>query len=123
MREVTDDKSKSYDERKRLQIVNAPYSSLKAKYVKLADKLYNLRSMDAYIPVGWDKARAKKYAEWSREVVSQIKGINEPLDKALDEVIERCLKKYSWLLLDNCLRIKDLFIMTKIRNIGGLLWI
>jgi (p)ppGpp synthase/HD superfamily hydrolase len=84
-----------YDERKRLQIVHASHVSEKAKLVKLADKLYNLRSLDQYIPVGWDKPRAKKYAEWANEVVSQIKGVNETLDKELENVIQRLLVKYS----------------------------
>ena len=40
--EVSDDKNLDKMERKRLQIVNSPHKSPRAKLVKLADKLYNL---------------------------------------------------------------------------------
>lgn len=50
--EVTDDKSLPKQERKRLQVVNAPHKSTKAKLVKLADKLYNLRDLNRATPVG-----------------------------------------------------------------------
>lgn len=51
--EVTDDKSKPKQERKRLQIVHAKGSSNEAKLVKLADKLYNLRDLERATPDGW----------------------------------------------------------------------
>jgi guanosine-3',5'-bis(diphosphate) 3'-pyrophosphohydrolase len=43
--EVTDDKSLPKDERKRLQIAHAARRSPKAKLVKLADKICNLRDV------------------------------------------------------------------------------
>ena len=43
--EVSDDKNLDKMERKRLQIVNSPHKSPRAKLVKLADKLYNLRDI------------------------------------------------------------------------------
>ena len=48
--EVTDDKDLPKEERKRLQIVNASHKSPRAKLVKLADKLYNLRDLHRVIP-------------------------------------------------------------------------
>ena len=57
--EVTDDKRLPYAERKRLQIVNAPKKSPKAKLVKLADKLYNLRDLSRETPRGWSDERAE----------------------------------------------------------------
>lgn len=51
--EVTDDKSLPKKERKRLQIVHAKTSSYKAKLVKLADKIYNLRDLQRGTPRGW----------------------------------------------------------------------
>uniref|UniRef100_A0A914CGZ9 Guanosine-3',5'-bis(diphosphate) 3'-pyrophosphohydrolase MESH1 n=1 Tax=Acrobeloides nanus TaxID=290746 RepID=A0A914CGZ9_9BILA len=95
VRDVTDDKSLSKEETKRLQIVHAPHICEKAKYVKLADKLNNLRDLERYLPVGWDKETARKYASWSREVVSKLKGLNETLDKELEDVIEKILVKYQ----------------------------
>ena len=43
--EVTDQKDLPSKERKRLQVINAPKKSPRAKLVKLADKLYNLRDL------------------------------------------------------------------------------
>ena len=59
MNEVTDDKSLPKLERKRLQIEHAPHISHKAKLVKLADKLYNLRDLNRSTPEGWSQERVK----------------------------------------------------------------
>lgn len=61
VKELTDDKSLPKVERKRLQIENAPKCSHKAKLIKLADKLYNLRDLQKAIPVGWSEDRVKEY--------------------------------------------------------------
>lgn len=53
--EVTDDKTKPKQERKRLQIEHASTSSREAKLVKLADKLYNLRDLEEIAPIGWSE--------------------------------------------------------------------
>lgn len=50
--EVTDDKTLPKMERKRLQIERAPGCSRRAKLVKLADKLYNLRDLNRCTPRG-----------------------------------------------------------------------
>ncbi|NWH96310.1 MESH1 pyrophosphohydrolase, partial [Aegithalos caudatus] len=50
--EVTDDKTLPKMERKRLQIEHAPVCSRRAKLVKLADKLYNLRDLNRCTPQG-----------------------------------------------------------------------
>lgn len=59
VKEVTDDKSLPSAERKRLQIVHAKDSTYQAKLVKLADKLYNLRDLQASIPEGWTEVDEK----------------------------------------------------------------
>ena len=59
MNEVTDDKSLPKLERKRLQIEHAPHTSDRAKLVKLADKLYNLRDLNRATPEGWSQERVK----------------------------------------------------------------
>ena len=52
VKEVTDDKGLEKAERKRLQIEHAPHASHRAKLVKLADKLYNLRDLRRVTPKG-----------------------------------------------------------------------
>lgn len=59
MLEVTDDKALPKAERKRLQVVNSGGISQRAKLVKLADKICNLRTFPgARPPVGrWSGSR------------------------------------------------------------------
>lgn len=54
--EVTDDKTLPKAERKRLQVERAPVCSHRAKLVKLADKLYNLRDLNRCTPQGTARA-------------------------------------------------------------------
>lgn len=56
--EVTDDKTLPKAERKRLQVERAAGSSPRAKLVKLADKLYNLRDLNRCTPEGTARAGA-----------------------------------------------------------------
>uniref|UniRef100_A0AC35F792 HD domain-containing protein n=1 Tax=Panagrolaimus sp. PS1159 TaxID=55785 RepID=A0AC35F792_9BILA len=93
--ECTDDKSKPYNVRKQLQIDHAAGHTFKAKLVKLADKLYNLRDLERQAPHGWDRKRCRDYAKWSKEVISQMRGTNQILENSLDEVIERLLIKFK----------------------------
>ena len=57
--EVTDDKSLEKQKRKELQIEHAPHTSPRAKLVKLADKLYNLRDLLRCSPEGWSEQRVQ----------------------------------------------------------------
>eukprot|EP00095_Tigriopus_kingsejongensis_P009693 maker-scaffold84_size396325-snap-gene-2.34 protein:Tk09693 transcript:maker-scaffold84_size396325-snap-gene-2.34-mRNA-1 annotation:"novel hd domain containing protein" len=87
--EVSDDKSKPYAERKRLQIINAQVCSQEAKLVKLADKLYNLRDLERETPQGWTESRKAKYFAWSRQVIQGLRGTNAKLEHELDQILER----------------------------------
>lgn len=83
--EVTDDKSLPKTERKKLQIANAAKSSSKAKMVKLADKICNLRDMTAHSPVDWPLERKREYFDWAREVISQLTGTHAGLEKLFEQ--------------------------------------
>ena len=87
--EVTDDKLLPGPERKRLQIVNAPHKSFRAKLVKLADKLYNLRDLERGTPRGWTKQRAQEYFVWASQVVAGLRGTNQVLENKLDAIFIR----------------------------------
>lgn len=84
VREVTDDKALPKLERKRLQIEHAPGASQRAKLVKLADKLYNLRDLQRCTPEGWTPERVQEYFVWASKVVAGLRGTCPPLEKALD---------------------------------------
>ena len=72
VKEVTDDKSLPKPDRKRLQIEHAPRISLRAQFIKVADKISNLRSILASPPQEWDLERKRQYFEWARRVVGAL---------------------------------------------------
>ncbi|KAK0067233.1 guanosine-3 5-bis(diphosphate) 3-pyrophosphohydrolase MESH1 [Biomphalaria pfeifferi] len=86
VKEVTDDKTLPKEERKLQQIVNASKSSYRAKLVKLADKLYNLRDLRRATPVGWSKERVDEYFRWASQVVAGLKGTNKALEDSLRDL-------------------------------------
>uniref|UniRef100_A0A0M3IFB7 Guanosine-3',5'-bis(diphosphate) 3'-pyrophosphohydrolase MESH1 n=1 Tax=Ascaris lumbricoides TaxID=6252 RepID=A0A0M3IFB7_ASCLU len=90
--ECTIDKSQSRDARKEKQIRNASKLSHKAKLVELADKLYNMRDIERVMPLCWNARRKREHFEWARDYVAEMKGTNEALETAIDEVISRNLK-------------------------------
>jgi guanosine-3',5'-bis(diphosphate) 3'-pyrophosphohydrolase len=83
--EVTDDKALAKEERKRLQIEHAAHLSRKAKLVKLADKIADLRDMVNSPPADWKPARKQKYFDWAKQVVDQVRGVNPELEAIFDE--------------------------------------
>uniref|UniRef100_UPI0037E8ADF0 guanosine-3',5'-bis(diphosphate) 3'-pyrophosphohydrolase MESH1 n=1 Tax=Semicossyphus pulcher TaxID=241346 RepID=UPI0037E8ADF0 len=89
VQEVTDDKSLSKKERKRQQVEHAPHCSHKAKLVKLADKLYNLRDLTRSTPVGWTAERVQEYFVWASEVVKGLKGTNSTLEEKLEQLFKQ----------------------------------
>jgi guanosine-3',5'-bis(diphosphate) 3'-pyrophosphohydrolase len=63
--EVTDDKKLPKAERKRLQIKHAPNLTPRAKILKLADKISNLRSLATSPPADWPMQRRADYVIWT----------------------------------------------------------
>ena len=82
--ELTDDKSLPSAERKRLQIVNAPNASRRAKIVKLADKSVNVADITRDPPPDWPVARRRAYVEWAQQVIAGCRGANTALEKHFD---------------------------------------
>jgi guanosine-3',5'-bis(diphosphate) 3'-pyrophosphohydrolase len=87
VRELTDDKSLEKAERKRLQIEHAKESSSRAKQVKIADKICNVRDITVSPPVNWPVQRRLEYLTWSEKVVDGCRGVNVKLERAFDEAI------------------------------------
>lgn len=85
VREVSDDKLLSKEDRKRLQIEHAKHLSRRARLVKLADKTCNVRDMASHPPHGWPLERRREYFDWAKQVVDQIRGTNADLEAAFDE--------------------------------------
>lgn len=87
--ELTDDKSLEKAERKQLQIDHARNSSLRAKQLKLADKICNVRDITDTPPAHWPLQRRRDYLTWSEQVVAGCRGVNAKLDQAFDQAIGR----------------------------------
>jgi guanosine-3',5'-bis(diphosphate) 3'-pyrophosphohydrolase len=85
--EVTDDKSLPKMERKRLQIEHAASLSEKAKLVKLADKICNVRDMSQSPPVDWSPERRAEYFIWAKQVVDPMRGVLPILENLFDEAL------------------------------------
>jgi guanosine-3',5'-bis(diphosphate) 3'-pyrophosphohydrolase len=62
--EVTDDKRLPKAERKRLQVEHTPQLSTRAKLVKLADKISNVRGVIQMPPAEWSFERRREYLDW-----------------------------------------------------------
>lgn len=84
--EVTDDKSLPSAERKRLQVEHASTISRRAKLVKLADKISNLRDIVASPPADWPIERKQEYFDWAKAVVEGMRGVHPELERVFDEV-------------------------------------
>jgi guanosine-3',5'-bis(diphosphate) 3'-pyrophosphohydrolase len=87
VRELTDDKSASKKERKRLQIEHAPQASSRAKQLKIADKICNIRDITVSPPADWSLERRSEYLTWSEQVVAGCRHVNAKLDQAFDKAI------------------------------------
>lgn len=84
--EVSDDKSLPKKERKRLQVLHAPHASPKAKLVKLADKICNLRDLLVSPPRGWSLKRQQAYFDWAERVVAGMRDADPVLVRLFDQL-------------------------------------
>ena len=83
--ELTDDKSLPQATRKQLQIDHAAHVSDRAKLVKLADKIANLRDIAIAPPPDWPLARCLAYCDWGKQVIDQLRGIHPQLESLFDQ--------------------------------------
>ena len=86
--EVTDDKSLPKVERKRAQVEHAAHISDKAKRVKLADKICNLRDVASTPPVNWPLDRRREYFDWAKSVIDNLRGVDTRLEGVFDAVYQ-----------------------------------
>lgn len=84
--EVSDDKSLCKSDRKQQQIDHAPHISHKAKLVKLADKICNLRDVIDNAPAGWELERRQEYFDWAKAVIDGCRGAHDRLEATFDAV-------------------------------------
>jgi (p)ppGpp synthase/HD superfamily hydrolase len=75
-------------ERKQRQIETASKKSPQAKLIKLADKISNVKDLGESSPAGWPAERQLDYLEWTRQVVHNLRGVNDALDQLYDSTLE-----------------------------------
>ncbi len=82
--DVTDDKSLDKAARKQAQIDHAAHINDKAKLVKLADNISNLRDISTCPPSGWSLERRQQYFDWAKQVIDQVGAVNPALEEVFD---------------------------------------
>jgi len=86
--EVTDDMSLSREERKRVQKENAEFLSYKAKQIRIAYKICNVRDVTQE-ELDWDTQTKLRYLEWADSVAEGCRGINPVLDALFEETVSK----------------------------------
>jgi guanosine-3',5'-bis(diphosphate) 3'-pyrophosphohydrolase len=94
--EVTEDKNLPKDDRKRLQIEHAQQLSERAKQIKIADKICNVRDVTHTPPPKWSLERRREYLRWAERVVKGCRGSNANLERRFNEVLQE-----GWLKLEH----------------------
>ncbi len=95
VKEVTDDKSLPKPKRKQMQVEHAAHLSQKAKLIKLADKISNLRDMIVHPPADWSKERQLEYFHWGKQVIDRLRGSHTELEKIFDQVYQQGIKELA----------------------------
>lgn len=84
--ECTDDKSLSKLSRKKLQITHAAHMDPRARAIKIADKISNIKDLLNDPPVSWSPETVRGYVIWCRAVYEQISGHNPFLDRMIEQI-------------------------------------
>jgi (p)ppGpp synthase/HD superfamily hydrolase len=90
--EVTDDKRLSSEERRAQQVRLSPALSPRAKVIRLADKIANVRSVTWSPPVDWSVHRRHDYLSWTERVIAGCRGCSPELEHLYDEALREGLQ-------------------------------
>lgn len=93
--EVTDDKQLAKAVRKQLQVEQAPHKSPRAKLLKIADKICNLRDLNEHSPADWPTTRKQQYVDWAEQVVAGCRGGNPALDQLFDQTVAEVRARFA----------------------------
>ena len=93
--EVTDDRQLPREDRKRLQISQAPAKSYRARLIKLADKICNVRDALESPPPIWSQQKKQQYIEHAGEVVAALRGTSPALEHVFDALYTRALEQFA----------------------------
>jgi guanosine-3',5'-bis(diphosphate) 3'-pyrophosphohydrolase len=92
---VTDDKSLPKEQRKQAQVEHAAHLPHRARLVKLADKIANVRDIGRSPPLDWDAARIAAYFDWSAAVVEALRGTDAKLERLFHAALAAARKAHA----------------------------
>lgn len=95
--EVTDNKKLKKRKRKELQVKHGPHLTRKARLVKLADKICNLRDVAHNPPTRWPLKRQIEYFDWAKSVIDGMRGTHARLEALFDSVYAQRPHARRWL--------------------------
>jgi (p)ppGpp synthase/HD superfamily hydrolase len=87
VQELTDDKRLPKAERKARQAAVAPQLSGRAKLIRIADKIANVRDVTHHPPAHWDLGRRRDYLAWSEAVLAGCRGLSPALEACFEETV------------------------------------
>lgn len=90
--ELTDDKTLSKEERKRLQLSEVHLLSNDGKLLRMCDKICNVYDIIYAPPGDWNTERRMDYLIWAKAVVDRIRGIHSELEMKFDELYNTGMK-------------------------------
>lgn len=93
--EVTDDTRLPSEVRKAKQAADMPKKSDRAKMIKMADKISNLRSIRDSPPAAWTEDKKRSYIKTASNVVAGARDANAWLAKEFDRVEAELLKQLN----------------------------
>ena len=79
VREVSNDMTLSSVDRRKKEAESIPFLSRKAKLVKLADKIANIRDISTMPPVGWNLEKKEAYFDFSLSIAERAKDASHVL--------------------------------------------
>ena len=88
---ATDNKTLDKARRKALQVAHASAAPPRLANLKLADKISNLRSMEAAPPADWSAQRIAEYIAWAHEVVTRLPAASPALLDLYQDIREKLL--------------------------------
>jgi guanosine-3',5'-bis(diphosphate) 3'-pyrophosphohydrolase len=94
--EMSDNKSLPKQERKQNQITHSPHLSRRAKQIKLADKICNVRDIAYAPPDHWPRQRRIDYLQWAQAVIDGLRGSNEQLERFFDDTLAQARQKLAY---------------------------
>lgn len=89
VKEVTNDPNLSKAETKHWQVNHALTMSLDGRSVKLADRLYNIKTLKAQNGWGRPEEKINWGCMWGEKLLNALRGTNPNLEKALEIEVQR----------------------------------